>query len=282
MSQVSSREGFTTLPKGDFANLFARTGLHECKPLKIKLQALTKIKIAVKDFARNRHMQLEADTGPKRKCQIARLLALCTSAENGIEASAAAPPARHQGHASLPSHTDHTDHTVIRSYNHTVIRRRLAPGAPRPCRVSKPLRSKLPILPEKPWCGPGAGLVRAWCGPALFFQSGSRIGNTIPAPDSRTELPDRSRTAGLRPAGLAPRPKPPSRPHSKTEAAQPASLSGREKGHPRTVSRGDTYLRTEWYSTALTAGIEPRAEQEARSSLADALAQWLRRRRKHV
>ena len=52
------------------------------------------------------------------------------------------------------------------------------------------------------WRGPGA--VRAWCG-----------------------LQDRSRGAGL-----APRPKPRSRPCSKSEAAEPASLSG----HPRTVS----------------------------------------------
>ena len=23
------------------------------------------------------------------------------------------------------------------------------------------------LLPKIPWCGPGAGLVRAWCGPSL-------------------------------------------------------------------------------------------------------------------
>ena len=46
---------------------------------------------------------------------------------------------------------------------------------------------------------PGAGLVRAWCGPG----------------------------AGL---ARAPRPKPRSRPRSKTEAAEPASLQDRSRG----------------------------------------------------
>ena len=90
-----------------------------------------------------------------------------------------------------------------------------------PPRLELRLRSKLPIPRRVPgaglaraWCVPGAGLARAWrrAPTALFFQSGSRIGNTTPAPDNR------SRTAGLAPrpkphgAGLAPRPKPRSRP----------------------------------------------------------------------
>ena len=137
-------------------------------------------------------------------------------------------------------------------------------------------------------CGQGAGVCLG--GPCSPEMEASRLASSLTprralatlVSTSSGQVPDRSRPASLsdrsRPAGLASKPKPPSRPRFKTEAAQPASrpsfptkaaqpalLSGREKhrcclcfqGHPRTVSRGDTYLRK---LVRTAAGIEPRAE----------------------
>ena len=48
---------------------------------------------------------------------------------------------------------------------------------------------------------------------------------------------------------------------SKTEAAEPASLQDRSRGAGLALRNLlMAGVRTEWYSTALTAGIEPRAE----------------------
>ena len=61
--------------------------------------------------------------------------------KNGIEA------ARHQGHASLPSHTDHT---VIRSYRGGLaLRARRVPAGYRSLPASKPGRATCPA--SKPW-----------------------------------------------------------------------------------------------------------------------------------
>ena len=83
------------------------------------------------------------------------------------------------------------------------------------------------------WCGPGAGLARAWCGDVS--RSDRRFDRKSRANHCSHDTSEKNPGAGLvrawcgPGAGLvrAPRPKPRSRPRSKTEAAEPASLLDR-------------------------------------------------------
>ena len=120
--------------------------------------------------------------------------------------------------------------------------------------------------PEKPWCGPGAGLVRAWCGPgaglvrawcgpgAVLVRAWCALAcEGLLCQTHHPRITRITRTAGMPlqdRSRLGPRPKPRSRPRS--DRSRGAGLALRNL-----LMAG---VRTEWYSTALTAGIEPRAE----------------------